>query len=295
MDIDYNTKCYNFKKINTDNGLFDKTIDCTYIIHLENNGRLEHIYSEINKVKPTKNIFILFNKGFKKCNKKLIEQVSYQDLSDAFLQCFKHANINNYGNILILEDDFIFNAEINNIEHINNINTFLQKNKDNEFVYHLGLIPIISFPTNDINTYKSIIGLTMHSVIYSKKCIQNINNLELKYKHWDVIIDKNINNKYFYYKPLCYQTFPETENKQSWHEKDNNILFIKFKNSIIQLLNLNNEPEPGFSIIYFFSKIFILLFIFTVFFLLYCLSVFFKKLNVLNTFLKVLHPVRYKN
>lgn len=285
MDIDYNTKCYKFKKINIDNGLFDKTIDCTYIIHLENNGRLEHIYSEINKVKPTKNIFIVFNKGFKKCNKKLIEQVSYQDLSDAFLQCFKHANINNYGNILILEDDFIFNAEIHNIKHINNINKFLQKNKDNEFVYHLGLIPIISFPTPDINTYQSINSLTMHSVIYSKKCVQNINNLELKYKHWDVIIHKNINYKYFYYKPLCYQTFPETENKQSWHEKDNNILFIKFKNSIIQLLNMNNNPEPGFSILYFVSKLFIfilfLLFIF-ILLLLYKLSIFSNMLSILN-------------
>jgi hypothetical protein len=271
MDIDYNTKCYNFENITFENGLFDKTIDCTYIIHLENNGRIDHVYSEINRIKPTKNIFILFNKGFENCNKKLIEQVSYQDLSDAFLQCFKHANNNNYKNILILEDDFVFNNEIMNNKHINNINNFLEINKDKEFVYHLGLIPIILFPTNNSNTYRSIKGLTMHSVIYSNKCIKKINDFELKYKHWDVIIEKNINNKFFYYKPLCYQTFPETKNKKSWHEKDGNIYFSKLKNYVIKLLNLDNEPEPGFSLLYFFSKLLFALFLLLFFYILYFL------------------------
>ena len=271
MDIDFNTKCYNFKKITFENGLFDKTIDCTYIVHLVNNGRIDHVYSEINRIKPTKNIFILFNKGFENCNKKLIEQVSYQDLSDAFLQCFKHANNNNYKNILILEDDFIFNNEIMNKEHINNINHFLESNKDNEFVYYLGLIPILLFPTSDFNTYRSIKSLTMHSVIYSHKCIKKINNFKLKYKHWDVIIEKNINNRYFYYKPLCYQTFPETENKKSWHEKDGNIYFTKLKNFVIKQLNLDNEPEPGFSLLYFFSKLLFVLLLLIFFYILYFL------------------------
>ena len=271
MNIDFNTKCYNFKKITFENGLFDKTIDCTYIVHLVNNGRIDHVYSEINRIKPTKNIFILFNKGFENCNKKLIEQVSYQDLSDAFLQCFKHANNNNYKNILILEDDFIFNNEIMNKEHINNINHFLESNKDNEFVYYLGLIPILLFPTTDFNTYRSINSLTMHSVIYSHKCIKKINNFELKYKHWDVIIEKNINNRYFYYKPLCYQTFPETENKKSWHEKDGNIYFSKLKNVVIKQLNLDNDPEPGFSLLYFFSKLLFVLLLLIFFYILYFL------------------------
>ena len=261
MDIDYNTKCYTFKTINFDKGLLDETVDCTYIIHLENNGRLDHVYSELNKFKPTKKACIVFNKGFKHCNKKLIEQVSYQDLTDAFLQCFKNAKTNGYKNILILEDDFIFNEEIRQTYHINNINRFIKTNKDKEFVYHLGLIPILAYPTLDFCTYKSIKSLTMHAAIYSEMCINNLDRLKLEHKHWDVIVENSVYDRYFYYKPLCYQTFPETENSKSWHEKDRTAIIGMIKNYAINISNLNNAPEPGFTIAYCFAKLLCFLFV----------------------------------
>jgi GR25 family glycosyltransferase involved in LPS biosynthesis len=272
MNIDANTKCYTFKHIEFESGILDKTVDCTYVIHLENNGRLTHIYDEINKTKPTRNVFIVFNKGFKKCEKQLIEQASYQDLTDAFLQCFKHAKENGYKNILILEDDFIFNEEIKQKSHIENIHHFLESNKNTEFVYHLGLIPIIAYPYGDFYNYRSIKSLTMHSAIYSEKCIANFRKLKLEYKHWDTIIEKSVKNRFFYYKPLCYQTFPETENKKSWHEKDGNLYFTKIKHGIIHSLNLNDKPEPGFSILYLFSNFLFFLFLilfFSIFYSLY--------------------------
>jgi hypothetical protein len=118
MDINNNTYCYHFTEINFKSGVFDETIDCTYIIHLIDNGRLQHIYSEINKISTTKKIIILMNKGYKKCKKKLIEQQTYQDLTDAFLQCLKHAKSKGHKNILILEDDFIFDNKLMNKHHI---------------------------------------------------------------------------------------------------------------------------------------------------------------------------------
>jgi hypothetical protein len=123
MDIDHNTNCYNIKEINYESGFFDNCVDATYVIHLENNGRLNHINKQLEQFQPTKKVYIAINKGFKNCNKKLIEQVSYQDLTDAFLQCFKHANERNYNNILILEDDFIFNPEIKDSKNINSLNS----------------------------------------------------------------------------------------------------------------------------------------------------------------------------
>jgi len=278
MDIDYNTKCYTFKQIAYKQGLLDETVDYTYVIHLENNGRLEHILSELEAFKPTALCCIVFNKGYKKCNKKLINQTPYQDLTDAFLQCFKHARVNGYKNILILEDDFIFSKEILEERHRAPIHRFLKANAHTEFVYHLGLIPILVYPTTDLYTYNAIKSLTMHSAIYSEKCIQNADLLETNYKHWDIIIEKSIKNRYFYYKPLCYQTFPETENKQTWKEKDRIIPFSSIKCSIIHLLNLHSAPEPGFTIIYYFAKCLTLLVMFLIIFILFYTIQFITKL-----------------
>jgi hypothetical protein len=262
MDINNNTYCYHFTEINFDSGVFDETIDCTYIIHLIDNGRLQHIYSEINKISTTKKIIIVMNKGYKKCKKKLIEQQTYQDLTDAFLQCLKDAKSKGYKNILILEDDFIFDNKLMNKHHINNINNFI-KTKNDEYVYFIGFIPIIIYPTIDLHTINVVKSLTMHSVIYSEKLIQNYEKLDLSYKHWDVIIEKNIKNKYAYYIPLCYQLFPETENKKSWSEKDNNDIVNKIKNIVIQFFNMDKTPYNGFMFCYFFAYfLFVFFFIF---------------------------------
>ena len=61
-----NNECYNYKKIIYNNGLFNKTIDATYIIHLEGNGRLDDIMKQLNEYQPTNIVYILFNKGYKK-------------------------------------------------------------------------------------------------------------------------------------------------------------------------------------------------------------------------------------
>jgi len=262
MDIDYNTSCYHFEEINYDRGLLDESVDATYIIHLDGNGRLDHIKEQLKQTQPTKTIYIVHNDGFKKCEKKLIEQVSYQDLSDAFLQAFKHAREKEYGHILILEDDFIFNPEIKNHSHITNINTFMTDHNDEEFIYYLGCNPIIIVPYN-LYTYYSFHSLSTHGIIYSKQTIRK--ELDTQYKHWDVIINKNIANKYLYYMPLCYQTYPNTENKLTWSEKDN-FLIGYLKEAVITMLNLDKEPEPGFTILYCFAK---LLFLFMVFIIIF--------------------------
>ena len=67
--LDYNLNCYEFKKFKFDKGLFDETVDATYIINLVGNGRYDNIINQINKYKPTSQVYILLNQGFKKCNK----------------------------------------------------------------------------------------------------------------------------------------------------------------------------------------------------------------------------------
>jgi hypothetical protein len=285
MDIDHNTNCYNIKEINNDSGFFDNCVDATYVIHLENNGRLNHINKQLEQFHPTKKVYIAINKGFKNCNKKLIEQVSYQDLTDAFLQCFKHANERNYNNILILEDDFIFNSKIKDSKNINSICKFLNKKKEEPFIYYLGCNPIIVHPyfnvydpSSSLSHYKSIKSCSTHGIIYSREA-RNI-DLDLSLKHWDAIIENGVKNRYLYYKPLCYQTYPDTENKKSWGEKDSQIIAVA-KSNIIKILYLDVQPEPGFSIMYAFSKLLLTIFILFVCYFIYFIynNVIYNKVN----------------
>jgi hypothetical protein len=104
--------CYNFKKVTYNNGLLDDAIDATYIIHLEGNGRYEDILKQLELYQPTKIVYIVFNKGYTKCQKDENIVLPAHDLVDAFLQIFKDAKHKNYDNILILEDDFIFSEKI---------------------------------------------------------------------------------------------------------------------------------------------------------------------------------------
>ena len=71
---------------------------------------------------------------------------------------------------------------------------------------------------------------------------------------------------YMYYKPLCYQTFPLTDNRKEWYTVKESIfapIFIMVLNTFISWTNLENEPEPGFTILYWIAKLipFILLFL----------------------------------
>jgi len=264
MDTQYNSKCYTFEKKTYENGLLNNSVDATYIIHLENNGRYEQIEKQLSEYQPTNLVYIVLNKGYKNCEKKLIEQVSYQDLTDAFLQCFTHADEHGYNNILILEDDFIFSPEIKDTSVLETIKTFLHNKKHEAFIYYLGCVPLIVVPY-DWNHYISIKSLACHSIIYSKKA-RALFNKNINYKHWDVILEKSVSNKYLYHKPLCYQLFTETENKKSWGEKDGTFLMGWIKNATIQVLGLDKRAEFGFFVLYFIAKFLLFLFAFIVIF-----------------------------
>jgi hypothetical protein len=68
MDTSYKLVLYENKT-----GLFDNSIDATYIIYLEGNEkRLKNIMDQIKKIYLTKKVYILYNKGFKKSKKKRI-------------------------------------------------------------------------------------------------------------------------------------------------------------------------------------------------------------------------------
>jgi len=262
-------KPYKFKKIIFKNGFLNNSTDATYIIHLVGNGRYEHIQKQLSEYHPTNIVYILYNKGYKKSKKKSFIINPPLDLIDAFLEIFKHANRGKYNNILILEDDFIFSTEIKKEEHINKINDTINNLGNTNFIYFLGCIPKLMIPY-DLYHYKILASCGTHSVIYSKR--NRIDILKINQENiidWDVL--QNINKtRICYYKPLCYQILPETENSKYWGYKNKIDTFWcsvgKFRNKI---LNLNKHPEPGTSIMYFICKIspyiFIIIFIYIIY------------------------------
>ena len=54
--------CYRLEHYIFNDDLLNNSIDATYIIHLENNGRLDHIMNQLTEYHPTNNVYILFNR-----------------------------------------------------------------------------------------------------------------------------------------------------------------------------------------------------------------------------------------
>ena len=60
--------CYYVKTLYFNDPLFKET-DATYILYLEGNGRYSQIEEQLKEYHPTKIVHIIFNKGYKKCDK----------------------------------------------------------------------------------------------------------------------------------------------------------------------------------------------------------------------------------
>ena len=268
--------CYTFKKIIYNDSLLEN-VDATYIINLEGNGRYDLIEKQLSEYHLTNIVYICLNKGYKNCYKNDYINSPPLDLTHAYLNCFKHAKNNNYENILILEDDFIFDKKIKQINHRKNINKFLKGHKNEYFLYYLGCIPVLQTPF-DFNNNILLLSVGSHAIIYSKKTRDYILNLnEVNINDWDVFLNFFIIPRYIYYTPLCYQLFPETENKKYWGKNSNNnfiyeyfiLLIVEIIKLSLKFLNLNKQIEPGYTFFYFFSKVFFYFILYFIFYSLY--------------------------
>ena len=271
------SNCYTFSEIIFQKGILDETVDATYVIHLEGNGRMESIQTQLEFVQPTRRVFLLLNKGYKQCDKDESIQSPPQDLTDAFLQVFQHAQENQFGNILILEDDFEWNPEfLHDSSHQKNIQDFFKKKQGEPFVYRLGCTPQVMIPYQFYH-WKLILGGGTHACIYSPSYRESVLQLDSGIQDWDFFTNKHgFLLQYTYYKPLCYQLFPETENSKHWGEGNFVSFFIaqNVMKKIKKFLGLDRSVEPGYSIMYTFAKILFLFFLFLFCFFLYSVASF---------------------
>lgn len=254
--MEENKPYYYFKQKNYETGLFQE-VDATYIIHLLGNGRLSNIEQQLEKNHPTRIVYIVENQGY--CQKSLPEHKPAYDLTDAFLQTFKHARKHHYNNILVLEDDFFFRSDIQKECH--EIDEFLKTNS--AFIYYLGVIPWIQ--TLGFSHNRLYLSTGMHACIYSKQLRDHV----LEYKQSDIIdwdlFHNSMYSRYTFYRPLCYQLFTPTENSKQWYNPMRLGDVVKL---VFSITGVNKKAEPGYTIHYIFSK-FIFLCI-----LLFCLKQF---------------------
>jgi len=242
------SSCYRFEKLEFDSNSALLNIDATYVIHLENNGRLDSVRKQLNEFRPTKEVFILHNKGYKKCKKEEYIDKASLDLVDAYLYIFKDAQEKDYKHILILEDDFIFNKRIKDKKVQQNIMNFINREKYD--TYALGILPFLQ-KAYDNTSGISLIGGGTHAFIYSRECInKTLQKDRRNIKDWDVYL-RITYRRYMNNEPLCYQLFPETENQENWGKST--IVLINLY--IIKLLKLDKHVEPGYSIAYTASKV----------------------------------------
>jgi hypothetical protein len=273
--------CYIFEEFVFNNALFTGCVDATYILYLEGNGRYDDIINQLKIYHPTQIVYIVHNKGFKKCKKENVNNTVH-DILFSNIKVFEHASSKNYNNILILEDDFIFNPIILDEKHINNVCNFVNGlSPKKEFAYLLGCFPFFRIPLY-YNTSKVFRYILQHSCIYNsnlyKRIIKDYYDNKIV-KPLDEYLPLNSLNIpiYMYNICLCYQLFPNTENSKNWSLDINgninyfNEKMINFSKLYMNYFQLNKKAEPGYKILYGMSILLFYLLIIIIIIILYFL------------------------
>jgi len=242
----FNEKAYYIKHLIYNKGIFDKSIDATYIMTMEySHDRHKNIQKQLESVITTKNVFIVYNKGYKKYDKCIFNvkiKKTYTDLTYTNLYIFSLTK--NLNRILVLEDDFIFTENIKDIAIQNKIEQFIINKNIN--IYSLGCVCLIINPFTLLNEHvKCYMKGGVHAMIYSKKArvkIFNIIKNNIK-SHNGLENVCDIIGVYTYHESLCNQPWEETLNKKEWSN-----FFFDFG---INLVGLNNKTNIHKNTIFF--------------------------------------------
>ena len=245
---------FKIEELNMNNSIFDSIAYCTYVVLCcgENPKRLPSVLKNINILKPTHKVKLIYNKGYKNCACSV--SVNH-DLVNIQTYIFEDAIRNNYERILWLEDDFELPEEIGK-NHILSINNFIKQN--NPCIYGLGNISlpeITSIFKPHQKVVNNFLGLT-HAVFYNKNAMRKLvkyykackNPIQLG-TDTSIMYINNI-EVYRYYIPLVFQKLPETENQKEGWKNQKFVIPLNLTIGIPKLLNLHKSLQPGYTIIY---------------------------------------------
>jgi hypothetical protein len=193
------------------------TIKTTVVLTMYNSQRRTHYMEQIHKFKPTKQVIIQHNPGF--LNKIDVDSVAKDILHALINASFLVDN----GPLLVLEDDVRFLPRIFN--HINNIETFINDNKDWD-VYALGAHPLKS--ERGFNTHVRVFKMGgSHAWIYSNSGLELLKSSNTRERiHTDLETKSRFNThevllstlarSYMYNIPLAVQPHPFTNSAERW-------------------------------------------------------------------------------
>lgn len=201
-------ECYRIEKLELENTLFTTFAD-TFLITMEESVRRKEYMYQLQKWRPTKNVYIIHNKGFRNCAKNNVQN-SAQDLWHANKEIFTLAR-DIKSPILILEDDVKFTQ--NMLDHATEIENFMFEN--NIDAYNLGCTSIInSIIPKHKKHHRVYLMAASHAIIYSYSARQKLTNVNiLKVHDTEVSLFSQV---YTFHKCCAIQAFPKTQNFKSW-------------------------------------------------------------------------------
>jgi hypothetical protein len=209
-------------------------VDATYIIYHGDAEKMSAMKDQLRKYTPSKTIHF-FSVGD-------LLQTEY------YLSIFLDASTRNYGPILILEDGCFFRPQLEE-KNVESVNLFLNQHKSEHFVYHLGCVPAMMFPTND-NSHR-VVCLGTHAGIYSKTFQHFVLDRKKSIQDWELFVLMHC-PQYTFTVPLCYQLYHTSKPNQYWPSL-NGLTF--FFDRLVKLIRLDQQSEPGYTIFYIIAKL----------------------------------------
>jgi len=238
------TNCYRFEFIQKKGSFpLDDVVDATFIMTMENSSRHKHIYDHIVPKIPVSNIYIQFNKGFKKCEKNIVQKNTH-DLIHANQNIFQIAKQNGWNYIMLIEDDALVSDRLDHLTCCE-IKTFLKSRPIG--CYNLGACPVLQNPLYLLNTHQHhLVSQSTHACVYHRDYF--VDRLENGYHHLGEMTGTDTTNTlslrcFSYHKPLIYQTYFNNESMM------NDISFGRYIR-VFHNLVFSNGVENGFDRVY---------------------------------------------
>ncbi len=234
-------------------------IDCAIILTLEGSERTTRAVNDARLFSElVSSVAIQTNPGYKHCEKPLPLQTAEADCAFSHYAACKYSLEQGFDTVLVLEDDYRVEPEYAKYRDKigRDIAEFLVRWRVDH--YFLGCTPFFAIPWGSAcgGSWRVIKGGTAHALIHSR------NGMEKIVKEWETDARKTVpidlymfsNHRSFMHSvPLVSQTFPNTENKiENWGS--NQTLRGMVTNWFLVAMELDRRTQPGYNVMYAFSK-----------------------------------------
>ena len=204
--------CYTIKELVFEDPIF-KRIEVSYLITMADSNRTSHYMEQLMSFRPTRRVIIVYNPGFKRCNKKGVTTPAH-DIWHANQYIAHLAREEEH--VLILEDDVQFLPVI--YQKAQEIEDFMFARLKMPVAYVLGAACNLSYRMlNHPEHIKILTGGCAHAVIYNRTALQMFKNIRIRWFH-DIAL---FGRTFYTYAPVKCCAIQEldttTQNSQNWN------------------------------------------------------------------------------